>query len=148
MRNDTTLTFLVTVVWSIATTAHAGEDPGSLRAKLAWQIALERVCFSPGIIDGGIGRKTELATREFQRVRGLSITGKLNAATAAALGVDTGGAVTSYTVQADDHTQIGPIPKSWLEKSRLTRLGYENLAAAIAEKFHCTTGLLARLNPG
>jgi len=35
-----------------------------------------------------------------------------------------------------------------LEKSRLPRLGYENLAAMIAEKFHCSTGLLARLNPG
>jgi lipoprotein-anchoring transpeptidase ErfK/SrfK len=51
-------------------------------------------------------------------------------------------------VQADDQTQIGPVPKNWLEKSRLTKLGYENLAAVIAEKFHCTTGLLARLNPG
>jgi lipoprotein-anchoring transpeptidase ErfK/SrfK len=148
MRNSTALTFLLAVVASITTSAHAVEDPGSLRVKLAWQIALERVGFSPGVIDGGIGRKTELATREFQRVRGLSITGKLDAATAAALGVDTGGVVTSYTVQADDHTQIGPLPKSWLEKSRLSRLGYENLATLIAEKFHCTTGLLARLNPG
>lgn len=148
MRNCKTLIFLMATVASIAPSAHAGEDPGSLRAKLAWQIALERVGFSPGVIDGSIGRKTELATREFQRVRGLSITGKLDATTALALGVDAGAAVTNYTVQADDHAQIGSVPKSWLEKSRLSRLGYENLAALIAEKFHCTIGLLARLNPG
>ena len=148
MRNYTTLAFLLAVIWSIATTAQAGEDAGSLRAKLAWQIALERVGFSPGVIDGRIGRKTELATREFQRVRGLSITGNLDAATATALGVDTKGALTRYFVQAEDHTQIGPLPKNWLDKSRLSRLGYENLAALISEKFHCSTGLLVRLNPG
>ncbi len=148
MRNNTTLSFLLAVLGTIAPSLYAGEDPGSLRAKLAWQIAMERVGFSPGVIDGGIGRKTELATREFQRVRGLPITGKLDAATAAALGMDAGVVVTNYTVQADDYTQIGPLPKSWLEKSRLPRLGYENLATLIAEKFHCTIGLLTRLNPG
>ena len=72
----------------------------------------------------------------------------MDTATAAALGVDTAGVVTNYTVQADDHNQIGVVPKNWLEKSRLSRLGYENLASAIAEKFHCSTGLLARLNLG
>jgi len=148
MRHNTTLILLLTVIESIAASARAGENSGSLRAKLAWQIALERVGFSPGVIDGCIGRKTELATREFQRVRGLSITGKLDAATSAALGVDSAGAVTSYTVQSDDQSQIGPNPRNWLEKSRLPRLGYENLASAIAEKFHCSAGLLARLNPG
>lgn len=150
MRLNRRFTFVLAcfLISSSATLAAAEEDPGSFRAKLAWQIALERVGFSPGVIDGGIGRKTELATREFQRVRGLPITGKLDTATAAALGVDAGSAVTSYTVQADDHAQIGPLPKSWLEKSRLPRLGYDSLVALIAEKFHCSTGLLARLNPG
>jgi len=148
MRHGAILTLLLAVVGSIAASARAGDGPGLLPAKLAWQIALERVGFSPGVIDGSIGRKTELATREFQRVRGLPITGKLDATTSAALGVDTASAVTNYTVQPDDHTQIGPVPKNWLEKSRLSRLGYENLASAIAEKFHCSTGLLARLNPG
>lgn len=147
IRNRLAIQFAILAVGWLAEPASAGENASSLRAKLAWQIALERVGFSPGVIDGGIGRKTDVATREFQRVRGLPITGKLNAATAAALGVDTGGAVINYTVQADDLTQVGPVPKTWLEKSRLARLGYDNLAAAIAEKFHCTTGLLARLNP-
>ena len=86
MTNNITIALLLAFVTSSSTVAHAGEDPGSLRAKLAWQIALERVGFSPGVVDGSIGRKTELATREFQRVRGLSITGKLDAATTLALG--------------------------------------------------------------
>ncbi|MFH1110563.1 MAG: L,D-transpeptidase family protein [Planctomycetota bacterium] len=150
MRDSRTLTvgFVSLIAACFASPALAGENAALLRAKLAWQIALERVGFSPGVIDGGIGRKTELATREFQRVRGLPITGKLDPATAAALAVDPGGATTSYTVRPDDLAQLGPVPKGWLEKSRLTQLGYENVAAAIAERFHCSTGLLARLNRG
>jgi lipoprotein-anchoring transpeptidase ErfK/SrfK len=150
MRDSRTLTvvFVSLIAACFASPARGGENAASLRTKLAWQIALDRVGFSPGVIDGGIGHKTELATREFQRVRGLPITGKLDAATASALAVDPGGAMTSYTVQADDLAQLGPAPKGWLEKSRLPQLGYENLAAAVAERFHCSTGLLARLNPG
>ncbi len=128
--------------------ANAADKPVSLHTKLAWQIALERVGFSPGIIDGSIGRKTEIATREFQRVRGLPITGKLDAATAAALGVDAGRAVKNYTVRTEDLAQIGTVPRGWLEKSRLPGLGYENLSSVLAERFHCTIGLIARLNPG
>ncbi len=131
----------------ITASASAGEDAG-LRAKLAWQIALERVGFSPGVIDGSIGRKTELATREFQRVRGLPVSGKLDAATASALGINANAALTNYTVRADDLGQVGPVPKDWLEKSRLSRLGYEHISAVIAERFHCSTGLLSRLNAG
>lgn len=118
----------------------------SLRANIAWQIALERVGFSPGIIDGAIGKKTELATREFQRVRRLPVTGTLNDATRAALAVDPANAVTSYTVTAGDLGQVGPVPTDWIEKSKLTKLKYESLDAALAEKFHCSRGLLARLN--
>jgi lipoprotein-anchoring transpeptidase ErfK/SrfK len=119
-----------------------------LRADLAWQIALERVGFSPGVIDGKVGHKTELATREFQRVRGLATTGKFDAATAAALGIDSDGAIATYVVHQDDAAEVGPAPTNWNDKSKLQRLGYESVASAVAEKFHCSRGLLARLNPG
>jgi len=119
-----------------------------LKTNLAWQIALERVGFSPGIIDGSIGPKTQLATREFQRVRNLSITGKLDDATRAALAVDANGALTSYAVTSADLAQVGPVPTDWIEKSKLAKLKYESLDAALAEKFHCSRALLGRLNPG
>jgi lipoprotein-anchoring transpeptidase ErfK/SrfK len=128
--------------------AHAAETAATLRSRLAWQIALERVGFSPGIIDGQIGRKTELATREFQRVRGLPQTGRLDAATAAALQFDVAGALATYVVTPSDFLEVGPVPTNWMEKSKLNKLGYESAAAAVAERFHCTIGLLARLNPG
>lgn len=121
---------------------------GDLRSNLAWQIALERVGFSPGVLDGKVGRKTELATREFQRVRGLSPNGSLDAATATALGVDPTGVLASYVVHSSDVDEVGPAPTDWNEKSKLPRLGYDSVASAVAERFHCSKGLLERLNPG
>jgi len=132
---------------SAAASAAAEPDP-ALRAQLAWQIALERSGFSGGILDGKVGPKGRLATREFQRARGLPVTGTLDERTAAALGVDPASALAPYTVQAADLAQVGPLPSEWAEKSKLPRLAYPSLDEALAEKFHCTRALLARLNPG
>lgn len=147
-RNSIILTFLLTVVGPVAASARPREDSASLHGNIAWQIALERVGFSPGVIDGSIGPKTRLATQEFQRVRGLVPTGRLDAATAAALQVDEEGAVTFYAVTQDDLAEVGPAPKNWKEKSKLPKLGYESIASAVAERFHCSVGLLRRLNGG
>ncbi len=132
---------------SLIPKTQAAPPTQAFRTNLAWQIALERVGFSPGIIDGSIGQKTQTATREFQRVRGLPMTGKLDDATRKALGVDADHAVAAYTVTAADLADVGPVPTDWNEKSKLPRLKYESLEAALAEKFHCSRGLLARLNP-
>lgn len=53
--------------------------PALLRQIVAWQVALERAGFSPGVIDGKPGPKTLLALRELQRARGQAITGQLAA---------------------------------------------------------------------
>lgn len=123
------------------------DHDGNLRSSIAWQIALDRLGFSPGIIDGRIGSKTRLAARELQRVLGLPVTGDLDAATATALKIDPDQAITTYVIQPEDLHRIGPVPKTWTEKSRLPRLDYESLEAAIAEKFHCSRTLLRQLNP-
>jgi lipoprotein-anchoring transpeptidase ErfK/SrfK len=120
----------------------------TLRQSLAWQVALDRVGFSPGLIDGNPGPKTAIATQEFQRVRGLPQTGKLDPATAQALGVNAGAVLGRYTIVQDDLDEIGPLPASWKEKARLDHLGHEALENVLAEMFHCSTGLLATLNPG
>ena len=125
-----------------------GAGAASLRERLAWQLALERVGLSPGLIDGMPGPKTELATWEFQRVRGLPRTGRLDAATATALGVAPDEALAAYTIQAGDARDVGPAPTDWIERSKLTRLAYPSLEELVAERFHCSRRLLAQLNPG
>ena len=128
--------------------ALAGEREAALRRAVAWQVALDAAGFSPGLIDGAIGPKTELATREFQRARGLPVTGTLDKATADALGVDPDGVFIRYTIEPQDMEEIGPNPTSWVAKSKLKRLGHQALENVIAEKFHCTISLLNTLNPG
>src|SRR3990172_1216379 len=81
---------LSAVLSTAAVTAQAaGADrEASLRRIIAWQVALDRVGYSPGLIDGSIGFKTRLATTEFQRVHGLPQTGQLDNATAATPKID------------------------------------------------------------
>jgi len=138
----------VLVLAASAVNAAAQADEASLRKAVAWQIALNRVGFSPGLIDGRIGPKTELATREFQRVRRLPVTGRLDDATAKALGVDPDNAFGWYVITAADLAEIGPLPSSWVARSKLSRLGHASLETVLAEKFQCATHLLATLNPG
>ena len=128
-----------------ATYAQAGD---SLRRDLAIQMALEREGFSPGVLDGKSGAKTALAIREFQLARGLAATGQADAATLDALKADPAGALTGYTVTADDFSQVGPVPRSWTDKAKASRLPYPSLDEMLAEKFHCTLSTLAAFNPG
>jgi len=142
------------ICFSITPELLAGQGAGSakdalnLHEHIAWQIALERTGFSPGIIDGKIGTKTGLATREFQRVRGLPQTGTLDATTARALDVGSVTPVTTYTISEADAHEVIPTPAEWIKKSRQKRLGYDSVAQVVAEKFHASQHLLARLNPG
>ena len=90
------------------------EDVGTeSRRRLAWQLALEAIDFSPGIIDGLIGPKTRLATREFQRVRGFPQTGELDYLTAEALRVDPDKVLQQHRVEPAHLKEIGPAPTSW-----------------------------------
>ncbi len=115
---------------------------------IAQQAALDRAGFSPGLIDGAIGPKTRLALRAFQRSRGLPVSGAFDARTAAALGIDREPATVTYRVTTADVRQIGPVPTDWNAKSALSRLGYESMAALLAERGHCTKATLSRINGG
>jgi lipoprotein-anchoring transpeptidase ErfK/SrfK len=120
--------------------------PAQADHDLTWQIALDRQGFSPGLIDAQPGLKTRLATAEFQQAHGLSPTGQLDTATAAALGIPDHPSLTTYTIQRGDLTSVTGIPKTWQEKAQMTYLGYESLPDALAERFHCSAALLQRLN--
>jgi len=84
------------------TAAFWPEPPAELKAGLAWQIALERCGYSPGVLDGKPKAKTAIATREFQRANGLAATGSLDASTVQALAADPDKALATYAVQQAD----------------------------------------------
>ncbi len=120
----------------------------TLEERLAWQLALEREGFSPGIIDGKIGAKTQTATREFQKARGLAPTGTLDAATISALKVDPDIAIGEHIVEASDLEGITPFTSDWYERAAQAEMGYYSVLDALAERFHASRGLLQTLNPG
>lgn len=115
---------------------------------LALQVALDRANFSPGVIDGRAGKQTRQAVRRLQEARGLALTGVADEAVRRALPTDA--PVTSYVLTEAD--LAGPyverIPDDMMEKRTLDALGYTSPAEMLAERFHTTPSLLARLNPG
>ncbi len=123
-------------------------DPNKLDTEriAAYQVALERMHFSCGFIDGDQGMRTQRMLRAYQTSRGLPITGFLDQATRDSIG-EPGEPFLNYTVTPDDIASIMPKPTTWLEKSRVSRLGYNDIWELLAEKFHCTRAYLKALNP-
>jgi len=118
-------------------------------ALLRAQILLDRAHFSSGEIDGAYGAKLRQAIVGYQKKTGLAASGKLDAATWSALNADSADAVISYTIaEADVAGPFQPVPEDMAEKATLPALGYASAAEGLAEKFHASPALLARLNPG
>jgi lipoprotein-anchoring transpeptidase ErfK/SrfK len=111
----------------------------------AYQVALERIHFSCGFIDGDQGMRTQRMLHAYQASRGLPQTGFLDQPTRDAIG-EPGEPFLTYTVTPDDVNSIMPKPESWIAKSHATRLGYNDIWEALAEKFHCTRAYLKALN--
>lgn len=124
--------------------------PGAKGANaLRAQVMLDRAHFSSGEIDASYGGNLRQAIRGFQKLKQLPLSGIVDAATWAALNTDQAPVLSTYTVSAQD--AAGPyvaIPASMAAKSKLASLGYVNAAEALGERFHCSPGLLRRLNPG
>jgi peptidoglycan hydrolase-like protein with peptidoglycan-binding domain len=138
---------LLVLIAAAPATAQVKLDAATVRT-LQWQIALEREGFSPGLIDGKPGAKTSLATMEYQRRASLAATGVLDEPTIQALGVGEREPVQLYTVRGEDAEQVsGTIPQDWNAKAKMPYLGYASVAEAVMERFHCSRGLLERLNP-
>lgn len=114
-----------------------GSAPAPLPAALVTQVMLDRGGFSPGPIDGRMGKNTRRALVAFQQQNGSEPTASEPA-------------VAPYTITPED-TQ-GPfaeaIPEDMVEKSKLQSLGYTSILEALAERFHSTPALLQQLNPG
>jgi lipoprotein-anchoring transpeptidase ErfK/SrfK len=113
------------------------------------QVVLDRIGFTPGVIDGKMGMSTVNALKGFQEARGLKITGELDEPTVQALSqwkhIPATRVVTIPAGFAND--KFVQIPKEREDQAKLDRMGYSSLGEKIAERFHTTEEVLAELNP-
>ena len=114
------------------------------------QVALDRVLFSPGIIDGRWGKNTEKAVYWLQEREGLPATGVVDSATWTRISELGGGGdlVREHRLSAADVE--GPfveIPDDIYEQAQMECMCYESLSEKLAERFHTSRELLGRLNP-
>lgn len=118
----------------------------SVQTDFEVQVALDRLGYSPGSIDGVTGRQTQSALMVFQQREGLPITGKADAATKAKLLLKEAALVTR-TIGPNDLAQVQPLGESWTAKSQQQSLAYESVLEMVAEQHHCSPRYLMRVNP-
>ena len=132
-----------------------GEGKGELPAipaemeMLPVQIALERLGFSPGVIDGKNGESLKIAIRGFQLANDLEETGELDSETSTALRQFQSVPATRLVVIPADfaNQQFYPDLKTDpAEQAKLPALGYRTMMEALAERFHTTPETLVALN--
>ena len=117
-----------------------------MQALLDWNHA------SPGPIDGGWGMNSTKAVANFQTMKGLPSTGKMNAATWNALtkNIDPNQPVlVQYTLTKDDvNTNFAQTPSGSQAKSKMKGLYYQNIKEMLGERFHMDVRYLEKLNKG
>lgn len=123
--------------------------PDEPRPIMQAQVVLERIGFSSGVIDGKEGKSFAAALQGFQQSRDLEPSGKLDAATKAALSTWNNIAPTRIVTIPAAFAQ-GPftpwIPVKLEEQSKLPALGYRTVMEKLGERFHTNAATLIELN--
>lgn len=119
------------------------------RSVLHVQVILDHLGFGPGVLDGRGGQSLVAALKGFQESRGLTVTGRPDAATLRAL-YRYRSARPMVTVTLTQQMLAGPflgaIPRDYGKQSELPSLGYRSPLEKLAEMFHTKPQVLVALN--
>lgn len=115
-----------------------------MQALLDWNHA------SPGAIDGGWGMNSKKALINFQTMKGLPATGKMDQKTWDALNKNIPAnkpVLVTYTITEDDvKTNFATTPASAEAKSKMKGLYYQDIKEMLGERFHMDVRYLDKLN--
>jgi lipoprotein-anchoring transpeptidase ErfK/SrfK len=127
----------------------AGPLDTETRPVMQAQVVLDRLGFTPGVVDGKMGLSTRNAISGYQEANGMPVTGELDEVTTKALSqYQSIPATRVVTIPAE--FAAGPfvaVPDDAADQAKLPALGYESLDEKLAERFHTTVETLALLNP-
>ena len=137
-----------------ATDPAPGASPGLAaaddkpRPTMQLQVVLDRLGFTPGVVDGREGSSTRNAIAGFQEANGLKVSGTLDDATKAKLAAwQAIPATRLVTIPADFAAGLFlATPARAADQAKLPRLGYASLDEKLAERFHTTIAVLRELN--
>ena len=105
---------------------------------------------SPGPIDGGWGMNSQKALINFQTMRGLPATGKMNQKTWEELNKNIPAnkpVLVTYTLTAEDlKTNFATTPSGSEAKSKMKGLYYQDIKEMLGERFHMDVRYLEKLN--
>lgn len=126
-----------------------GQSDPEHRPVMQVQVVLDRLGFTPGVIDGKEGLSTRNAIEGFQEANDLAQTGELDPATLDALrqwqAIPATRMVTIPAAFAAG--PFMPVPKEPEDQATMPALGYASLDEKLAERFHTTVETLRALNP-
>lgn len=113
------------------------------------QVVLDRLGFTPGVVDGKEGLSTRNAVSGFQEANGLTVNGQLDAPTKQALARWSNIPATRVVTIPEDFAAgpFTPLPKEPAEQAKLAAMSYETLDEKLAERFHTSPDTLYALNP-
>lgn len=128
----------------------AVEPDSDQRPVMQIQVVLDRLGFSPGVIDGKPNEATRNALRAFQEANGLQVTGTADEATRSKLARWSNIPATRVVAIPNDFAAgpFTPVPGDPAAKAQMERIGYASLEEKLAERFHTTPETLRMLNPG
>lgn len=119
------------------------------RPELQLQVVLDRLGFSPGVVDGKMGASTTNAIEGFQEANGLKVNGELDDPTKTMLrrweAIPATRVVTIPASYAGE--SFAPLPEKPSEQAKLPAMGYQSMLERLAERFHTTADVLKSLNP-
>jgi lipoprotein-anchoring transpeptidase ErfK/SrfK len=127
----------------------APQKPEIDRTIMHVQVILDRLAFSPGVIDGKEGESLRLALRGFQQSRGLQPTGRIDQPTLRALNQYRAIRPTMVAKIAQSDVAgpfINPTPRDPEQQARLPCLCYRTALEKLAERFHTSPATLIALN--
>jgi lipoprotein-anchoring transpeptidase ErfK/SrfK len=108
------------------------------------QIFLDNNEFGPGKIDGKMGEFFGKALVAYKKAHGLPPTGAVDAELLAQVPTP----YTTYAIQPNDETFVGPVASEPAEQAKLKAMLYGSLLEFVAERYHSAEDFLRKLNPG